>query len=452
MLVVLAPRQWLRRKPGWPALKNSCTLPCLGHPVWHPTTALISLIAFAASAVPGSPQQTPASGPPPASGSAPTNPTSASTAAAVPTAAPDHVLNVRDFGAVGDGVTLDRAAIQKAVDSAHPGDAIYFPAGTYALDDSIKVLTSQLTFTGDGPTSVLFEGWHRGFDLGIFGENLTGLVVQHLQFLGVPGKYMADNNRSPAIQIAGPQGTVVQDCDFVGVGNVVNDVRNTYGTQISNCRVKGWGEAAIFCNGGELVSNCQLVQDDPDLTGERSSHGFYIHSGAANVVIQDTTVRNCRKFAAQLYGEEENTTISNIRFLRCTFQNCADGVTIKQGRAGAARARDILIEDCTFRGIYRGPALAIMGGDQIRIERNLIENGRNAGIALGRWAPREGWGSIRDARLIGNTIRNCGAGIYGLASHGGRFVNVSLTNNHVSHCKVDVDLTGAPGVSVTSGP
>ena len=36
--------------------------------------------------------------------------------------------NVRDFGAVGDGKTLDTAAIQKALDA---GGIVHFPAGTY---------------------------------------------------------------------------------------------------------------------------------------------------------------------------------------------------------------------------------------------------------------------------------------------------------------------------------
>lgn len=43
------------------------------------------------------------------------------------------VLNVSDFGAKGDGTTLDTAAIQKAVDDAHAqgGGVVRFPKGTY---------------------------------------------------------------------------------------------------------------------------------------------------------------------------------------------------------------------------------------------------------------------------------------------------------------------------------
>jgi hypothetical protein len=47
-------------------------------------------------------------------------------------AAPD-ALNVRDFGAVGDGVALDHEAIQAAIDAAHAagGGIVHVPAGTY---------------------------------------------------------------------------------------------------------------------------------------------------------------------------------------------------------------------------------------------------------------------------------------------------------------------------------
>jgi polygalacturonase len=44
-----------------------------------------------------------------------------------------NVFNVKNYGAVGDGLTLDTAAINKAKEacSSSGGGAVYFPAGTY---------------------------------------------------------------------------------------------------------------------------------------------------------------------------------------------------------------------------------------------------------------------------------------------------------------------------------
>ncbi len=62
------------------------------------------------------------------------------------------VFNVRDYGAVGDGVTDDRPAIVAAYTAArNAGDwnTVYFPAGTYAVGTSISIQTKQ-RWVGDG--------------------------------------------------------------------------------------------------------------------------------------------------------------------------------------------------------------------------------------------------------------------------------------------------------------
>jgi polygalacturonase len=43
-----------------------------------------------------------------------------------------EVVNVRDFGAVGDGRPEDAAAVQMAADHAG-GDVLYFPPGVYSV-------------------------------------------------------------------------------------------------------------------------------------------------------------------------------------------------------------------------------------------------------------------------------------------------------------------------------
>ncbi|WJH39663.1 glycoside hydrolase family 55 protein [Aliirhizobium terrae] len=57
--------------------------------------------------------------------------------------APAHHLDVRQFGALGDGAADDTAAIQAAIDCAVYGDAVprtvYFPGGIYRTTDSLQV-------------------------------------------------------------------------------------------------------------------------------------------------------------------------------------------------------------------------------------------------------------------------------------------------------------------------
>ncbi|HTQ10549.1 MAG TPA: glycosyl hydrolase family 28-related protein, partial [Fimbriimonadaceae bacterium] len=44
-------------------------------------------------------------------------------------------INVRDFGAKGDGVTLDTAAVQSAIDAANKdqGGIVLVPAGVFVI-------------------------------------------------------------------------------------------------------------------------------------------------------------------------------------------------------------------------------------------------------------------------------------------------------------------------------
>ena len=71
----------------------------------------------------------------------------------------DDFVDVRDFGAVGDGNADDTAAIQRAIDQIYFGSfaltisrlrrKIYFPAGTYRVSSSIKIPAYAYLF-GDG--------------------------------------------------------------------------------------------------------------------------------------------------------------------------------------------------------------------------------------------------------------------------------------------------------------
>lgn len=64
-------------------------------------------------------------------------------------------FNVLDYGATGDGVTNDTAALQAAITAAAvAGGAVYLPSGTYLMSSGVTI-PSDVSLFGDGTTSEL---------------------------------------------------------------------------------------------------------------------------------------------------------------------------------------------------------------------------------------------------------------------------------------------------------
>jgi len=67
-----------------------------------------------------------------------------------------EILSVKDFGAVGDGVTDDTSAIINAV-AGSAGKALYFPAGAYVVGQPINVPTNSTLYGDIGQTSAIYK-------------------------------------------------------------------------------------------------------------------------------------------------------------------------------------------------------------------------------------------------------------------------------------------------------
>ena len=57
------------------------------------------------------------------------------------------MVNVKDYGAIGDGLTDDTAAIQAAIST---GQHVYIPAGSYLINDQLVCRQPGQTISGDG--------------------------------------------------------------------------------------------------------------------------------------------------------------------------------------------------------------------------------------------------------------------------------------------------------------
>lgn len=64
-------------------------------------------------------------------------------------AALSSAVNVKSYGATGDGTTNDTAAINAAITAAGTSGTVFFPKGTYLVTSTLQMLTSQ-AFIGEG--------------------------------------------------------------------------------------------------------------------------------------------------------------------------------------------------------------------------------------------------------------------------------------------------------------
>lgn len=91
-------------------------------------------------------------------------------------------LNVKNFGALGNGVTDDSAAIGAAIAAARDGDVVYFPAGFYICNDVNIAGKNNLTLRGQGDASVIRNGIVDGATPLLTFVNINGLTIQDLAF------------------------------------------------------------------------------------------------------------------------------------------------------------------------------------------------------------------------------------------------------------------------------
>lgn len=132
-----------------------------------------------------------------------------------------ETVSVKDFGAVGDGVADDKAAIQKALDT---GNTVYFPSGTYKITSGISVNTGQLV---DGNLAKIKPvGTFNAITL-----NASGFIVRDLV---VDATGLTGNVFDAPTEIGG--GTFwLENINSTG-GTIGLNMVNQYSAYITNCR------------------------------------------------------------------------------------------------------------------------------------------------------------------------------------------------------------------------
>jgi len=93
------------------------------------------------------------------------------------------VLNLHDFGAVGDGKADDTNAVQKWLAALTPGTRGYAPAGVYVIQSPLKSTTPRISIVGDGPYQTVFA--YAGTDTNADIFTIQDVVNWHISGLRI---------------------------------------------------------------------------------------------------------------------------------------------------------------------------------------------------------------------------------------------------------------------------
>ena len=246
----------------------------------------------------------------------------------------EEVYDVKDYGAVGDGVANDTAAIAAAV-AAMPsagGGALYFPAGTY-LFTTIAIGRSNVLVYGDGDASILLQSGSTTTlidltgtaanvtirDLQMHGAGSAGttaaigiamaagtsnIKVQNVSFSGAT----ASTGFNSAVSCSGTSGEYwVRDCRFdrvfgaVAAGTVGNGVLLTAAVrcQVRGCYFIGNGTMNYGIHSTGAASRCLIANNFIDSC---TTFGISIDTGSDQMDIVGNTVRNTTGGGATDFG------------------------------------------------------------------------------------------------------------------------------------------------------
>lgn len=336
--------------------------------------------------------------------------------------------NVRNYGATGNGSTDDRAAIQKALDAALPGDSVYFPAGTYRISGSINVHTSSVRVYGDGDTSIITGDTTAGDMMVLYNSgSMNGVRVDLLHFIG-SRVFDKNVNQGSGLALNGVTGTVVTSCTFEGCGSALSESNTSGGSTLNGCQIRDWGRVGLFLNGGDNVQNTTFAQHDPNGSDQVTSHGIYIHSGANNCTVQGCSFSGVRYYAIQLYGQSGGTTISNILISGNQFSDNAQDIAVET--AGPTISGITITGNSFYR--TKGKSVILKEGTGIHVDSNQFYDMINGAVVLGNWAPYDAGASLSSVTVNNNTYQ-LSSGTAGLifwaTGSNGSLSNVSFQGN-----------------------
>ncbi|WP_158301986.1 right-handed parallel beta-helix repeat-containing protein [Paenibacillus mesophilus] len=303
----------------------------------------------------------------------------------------DGPVNVKWFGAKGDGSADDTAAIQAAISSLTSGGVAFLPSSSYIVSSTIIIPYSYVKIMGCGSSTVIKAANTSNYETMISANGLNGIEVSDLVVDANQGNRTGLTNRTVGILLASCTDSSVDNCT----------VQNTIGANGIPGVGIALGGVSVRCK----VTGCILK--DCGVAG-KASDGVYT-SGTQNLIMNCIAL-NCTDTGFVI----EKSNLSGI--IGCTAKKCGAGAAITNASANDVTGNFIdglTIYDWSASntgGIQIGTPLAVPGALlNTRVSNVTME--RVAGSGPSVYARQQG------GKIIGLTLENIrinGAGTQGI--------------------------------------
>jgi hypothetical protein len=184
-----------------------------------------------------------------------------------------ETVSVKDFGAVGDGVTDDTAAIQAAMDAASDGNALFFPKGRYVVSSTINCTREHFRLFGESAPSQTGNNQQEGSVLefsqtttqGIIFDDDQAVTTNSTRRIGIENMGFVGNTTSAILQF--------NDAPQINIENVFVDNQTTgsgRGINFLRCFLISTKNLFVFKSANERATDSigiRLTLDNPQLAG-----------------------------------------------------------------------------------------------------------------------------------------------------------------------------------------
>lgn len=295
----------------------------------------------------------------------------------MPTVPATGVIYPTSFGAKGDGVTDDTDAIQRAINALQPGQWLVFPPGTYVHSRSLWIKTPNTTLWSSGATLYATNPSDQAILLAADGVAVYNFTL-----------YAVTSGRRSA-----PWESRIA---------IFSDVNNAYPTH------------------NNIVRQNRILAGDvgSPTTNGASAAGIYIYHAENFLVAENTVQRSLSDGIHMTGGSSDGRVIGNFVHqtgddLISIVSYLGDGWTQTSAQSEAdtfaARAdrnlvRNVVIASNEVGGNYWGRGVSVVGGHDVTIRNNLIEDTTMAaGVYLAREQSYTSFG-VRNVLVQNNTI------------------------------------------------